>query len=510
MRITVLSGLALAALLASQTASAAFPPRASTAGTARPRPQPATTNEMPHTHEAPHSGPSTNDLGPKGPYKPSPRGVLVPGKAPATVKDRVSAQLRRQAAKKLTLPGDQKKYLYVPEAEEKKPLTLIHGSGTRQQVAEALESEGHFEEAAKHNGGPVGSPGMETLPEKLRAGAVSLNRPGLKREVYEFKADEQPKTPQERADRVFDKFFKTGNVPGKLVPTRMEGEGPVGSRSANEAYDNAGHTYNFFSAVMGRFSIDDKGMPIRAVTHQADMNANGMTRKMANAFYRNTDKHIRFGDSPEMSFTSTQITGHELAHGVTAHTAGLVYQNESGALNEHFSDVFGMAISQWKDGITVDKANWDVGGDAHKLTAGPKAQPIRSMSNPAAQGQPGHMNEYASTKSDNGGVHKNSGIPNRAFYVASMGMGGRVWERSAKVWYVSLRDYLDNDATFADAARATVHVAQQMYGHGSREHEAVKTGWKSVGIEVKDSDPAPVHRSQWPTTGFTKREANKS
>lgn len=482
MRFTTLTGLVLAFALAGQSAWAA-----------------------PHACEG-----SSNDVGKKGDWRRGRGGVLVPGKAPPTIKEQIGSIREDARRKQLILPKSQRKHLYVPTQGEKKPLTVIRGGDSKTQVAEALEGEGLFEEAVKYNGHPTSSGIVQTPAEKLRRGAASLNRPGLQREVFKYEPPAAPGNDvKERVSRVLGKFFLTGNTPGEIVPVRMEGQAPVGSVSANEAYDNAGHTFNFFKSVMGRFSIDDKGMPIRAVTHQGDLTEDGDVRQMANAYYRNSDKHIRFGKSGSMRFTSTTITGHELAHGVTAHTAGLVYSGQSGALNEHFSDVFGVAIAHWKDGATVDHASWDIGGDGFELTSS-RRSPIRSMANPAAQGQPGHMNDYVHTESDHGGVHSNSGIPNRAFYVAAKAMGGNVWERAAKVWYVALRDYLDEDADFAKCARATVHVAKQIYGDGSREHLAVKTGWKAVGIEVNDDDPAPLHRSQRPMSGFEKKTVTGS
>jgi Zn-dependent metalloprotease len=109
------------------------------------------------------------------------------------------------------------------------------------------------------------------------------------------------------------------------------------------------------------------------------------------------------------------------------------------------------------------------------------------------------MSQFKVMKEDQGGVHTNSGIPNRAFYGAAMRIGGYVWEKSAKIWYVALRDYLRPNATFVDAARATVHVAGELYGEGSREQAAVIAGWNDVGIAVSSNDPMPTPRPVSPT-----------
>jgi Zn-dependent metalloprotease len=158
-----------------------------------------------------------------------------------------------------------------------------------------------------------------------------------------------------------------------------------------------------------------------------------------------------------------------------------------------------MSIRQWKEGVTVDQADWRLGADSAALTASARVGPIRSMSDPnSVRNQPAHMTQFKVMKQDDehdwGGVHTNSGIPNRAFYGAAIRIGGYVWDKSAKIWYLALRDYLQPNATFADAARATVHVAGELYGEGSREQGAVIAGWKDVGIRVNPNDPAPTPR----------------
>jgi Zn-dependent metalloprotease len=98
--------------------------------------------------------------------------------------------------------------------------------------------------------------------------------------------------------------------------------------------------------------------------------------------------------------------------------------------------------------------------------------------------QPGHMKKYVKTTSDNGGVHINSGIPNRAFYFTALEIGGFAWEKAGRIWYVTLRDKLKPDSNFRDAARLTYATAGQLYGKNSPEQKAVKKGWQAVGINV--------------------------
>ena len=107
-----------------------------------------------------------------------------------------------------------------------------------------------------------------------------------------------------------------------------------------------------------------------------------------------------------------------------------------------------------------------------------------------------HMNDYVNTSSDNGGVHINSGIPNRAFYVVATQLGGKAWEKAGQIWYVTLRDKLTSSSNFQTCANQTFTVAGALFGAGSLEQQAVKFGWSEVGIDVEGSGtptPLPEH-----------------
>lgn len=100
--------------------------------------------------------------------------------------------------------------------------------------------------------------------------------------------------------------------------------------------------------------------------------------------------------------------------------------------------------------------------------------------------QPGHMNDFQDLPMwyDNGGVHINSGIPNRAFYFVATEIGGYAWDVAGEIWYITLRDRLRRNSKFQDAADLTFQVAGELYGDGSQEQQAVRTGWAQVGIVV--------------------------
>ena len=193
------------------------------------------------------------------------------------------------------------------------------------------------------------------------------------------------------------------------------------------------------------------------------------------------------------------IIGHELTHGVTQFEAKLQYFQQSGALNESMSDVFGSLVKQYQLQQIASEADWIIGGGL--LTENVNGVGIRSMKEPGTayddpvlgkDPQPGHMRDYVTTISDNGGVHINSGIPNRAFYVTALELGGFAWEKAGQIWYVTLKDKLTPSSKFQDCANETYQVAAQLFGAGSIEQQAVKKGWSEVGLTVGGTTTPPT------------------
>ncbi len=276
----------------------------------------------------------------------------------------------------------------------------------------------------------------------------------------------------------------TENVEGPVV--RGEGDPPSGDIAVNEAYDGLGATYDFFWNIFERDSIDGDGLPLRAVVH--------FGQDYDNAFW--DGQRMVFGDGDGelfLRFTkSLDVIGHELAHGVTEDEAGLEYWGQSGALNESMSDVFGSLVKQHKLNQRADEADWLIGADL--LAPGVNGVALRSMANPGTayddavlgkDPQPAHMDDYVVTMSDNGGVHINSGIPNKAFHDIAIALGGYAWEKAGEIWYEALRDSrIKPRARFRTFARATQRVAARLYGDGSVEAKAVGDGWGLVGIEL--------------------------
>ena len=269
-------------------------------------------------------------------------------------------------------------------------------------------------------------------------------------------------------------------LPGKLV--RSEGEARTKDPAVNEAYDHSGITYDFYRDVFKRNSLDDKGMSLISSVH--------LLRKLNNAFWNGEQMVYGDGDGREfIRFTKAlDVVGHELSHGVVTHTCNLVYQGESGALNEHFADAFGVMTKQWKKGQTAAQADWLIGAGI----MGPKtrAKSLRTFKAGKAyeddpilgtDPQPKHLKDRYKGPEDNGGVHINSGIPNHAFYLTAMKIGGRSWVRAGRIWYRTLLS-LTTTSGFKDMVQTTATVAMTEFGRGSKEHKAVQAAWKEVGF----------------------------
>ncbi|CAN5490917.1 M4 family metallopeptidase [soil metagenome] len=270
-------------------------------------------------------------------------------------------------------------------------------------------------------------------------------------------------------------------LPGARV--RVEGDSPVKDVAVDEAYDGLGATYALYSEVYGRDSIDGKGLPLDGTVHYG--------RQYDNAFWNG--ERMVFGDGDGQVFgrftASFTVIGHELTHGVTQYTAGLVYQDQSGALNESISDVFGALVEQYAKKQTAATASWLIG--AGLFTANVKGVALRSMKEPGTayddprlgkDPQPADFAHYVHTTDDEGGVHLNSGIPNRAFYLAAHRLGGHAWEKAGHIWYDTLLAGLKPDTDFAGFAAATIAAAAKRYGDSSAEVAAVRAGWSGVGV----------------------------
>lgn len=264
-------------------------------------------------------------------------------------------------------------------------------------------------------------------------------------------------------------------LPGRVV--RSTGDGESGDAAVDEAAAGITASLALLSEVFGRDSYDGRGAPVSATVHYG--------HDYVNAFWDGVQ--LVFGDGDGRVFERftkpVDVLGHELAHAVTEHAAGLVYRGQSGALNESVSDVFASCLKQRLLGQDVDEADWLIGAELFRPTV--QARALRDLAAPGTayddpqlgrDPQVGHLDDYVDTDDDNGGVHVNSGIPNRAFHLAATAIGGRSWEGAGSIWMATLTGgSLRPDTDFTAFARATVAAAEN-------HADVVRRAWREVGV----------------------------
>ncbi len=256
-------------------------------------------------------------------------------------------------------------------------------------------------------------------------------------------------------DRTIHDANETSDVPGEQV--RENGDGPTGDEEVDAAHDNFGRIYDYYMQMFGRDSYDDAGAPLIAtVDYRRDPD-----EPYRNAYWDPERRQMVFGDGYAAPL---DVTAHEVTHALTERTAGLVYEGESGALNESISDIFGS---------NLDPDDWEMGED---LPDGA----IRDMAHPERFDDPGHVDDYVDTSADHGGVHTNSGIPNRA-YVNMVESIGR--DASARIVYDAVTQHLDAHSGFEDFRTACLQAAEDRYGADSPEYRGVDESFRAVGLD---------------------------
>jgi hypothetical protein len=272
-------------------------------------------------------------------------------------------------------------------------------------------------------------------------------------------------------------------LPGAVM--RSAGDSASGDTSVDEAADGITATLSLYADIYDRASYDGNGAEVVLTVHYE--------QGYDNAFWNGTQ--LVFGDGDGKIFGTftkpVDVLGHEFTHAVTQFTANLTYQGQSGALNESVSDCFGACVKQRLLGQTAAEADWLVGQGI--FLPGVKARALRDMANPGTayddptlgkDPQVGNMSDYVDTTDDNGGVHTNSGIPNRAFQLAATAIGGDTWDGAGKVWYVALTGgQVSADTDFAGFAAATVAAAGD-------HADVVRQAWSTVGVEPGTSSTA--------------------
>ncbi|HET7355399.1 MAG TPA: protealysin inhibitor emfourin [Nocardioidaceae bacterium] len=274
-------------------------------------------------------------------------------------------------------------------------------------------------------------------------------------------------------------------LPGTEV--REAGQPGSGDAAVDEAAVSVSATLAMYHEVLHRASYDGGGARVLATVHYGS--------NYDNAFWNGTQ--LVFGDGDGHVFgrftTPIDVGAHEFTHAVTQYTANLAYAGQSGALNESMSDCFGICVKQRVLGQSAEQADWLIGEGIFLPSV--QGRGLRSMKDPGTayddpvlgkDPQVGSMADYVHTDSDNGGVHLNSGIPNRAFYLAAVGLGGNAWETALPVWYAALTSGIGADTDFAGFASATVAAARAVSADAA---SAVRSAWAQVGVTAA---PAPA------------------
>jgi Zn-dependent metalloprotease len=283
-------------------------------------------------------------------------------------------------------------------------------------------------------------------------------------------------------------------------------------RAAVDVHFGASKVYDYYKNTHGRTGLNGSGGPgyYAAAENSAVTLISSKVHYSSgynNAFWNGQFMTYGDGDGSQFSpLVSLDICGHEMTHGVTQFTAGLAYTGESGALNESMSDVFGALIESYARGGVVDGNTWKVGEQCYTPANGTN-DALRHMDNPhnadnfgfTTDDDPDHYSERYTGTGDNGGVHINSGIGNKAFYLVAVGgthhLGGSMTgigiSAAGRIWYKALTTYMTSSTTFAEARTATTNAANDLYGSGSTQSIAVQQAWCMVGVGSCPSAPPP-------------------
>jgi Zn-dependent metalloprotease len=347
-------------------------------------------------------------------------------------------------------------------------------------VVSTADDTVHLAWALEATGTRDGMPARDTVFVDARTGALAEVRPhvhaALQRKVYSAGG--------------------RTTLPGTLKMT--ETSAPSSDAQVRAAFDHTGITWNFYKTVFGRDSYDGAGAPLVSAVHYA--------QGYANAYWDGTQMVYGDGDGQELGplAQALDITAHELTHAVTESTAGLVYRNEPGALNEAMSDIFAAATEAWARGM-VDARTWQVGEDIY--TPGTQGDALRYMGTPTEDGMSrDYYPQRYTGGEDNGGVHLNSGIANLAFKLLVTGgrhprnattvqVAGVGMAQAQAIFYRALSVYLTSTSNFAAARVATRQAAQDLYG--ATAALSVEQAWAAVGVGAAPaaSNTTPVQQS---------------
>ena len=303
-------------------------------------------------------------------------------------------------------------------------------------------------------------------------------------------------------------LFLNGLIPADALNLASDSDNNWTDGANVDAHVYAGWTYDYLFDRFGRRGLDNADIPILSIVHPVNReDVFFYSDQIIGLFYLNAfyfgngivvygeglPEHLTTTDGRHWTYFSAgiDVVAHELTHGVTDFSSRLIYQNESGALNEAFSDIIGTSVefAFQPPGNGTLRADYLLGEDIVSTGA------VRSMSNPLEYGDPDHYSERFLGSADNGGVHINSGIASHAFYLAIEGgthrlsgvtVAGVGGERRADVesaFYRAFVFLLPPDALFITARQATIQSAGELFGAGSDVAAAIRDAWTAVGVE---------------------------
>jgi thermolysin len=272
---------------------------------------------------------------------------------------------------------------------------------------------------------------------------------------------------------------------------------------AVDAHVYQGWVHDYYFKRFGRKGMNDADIEVDSIVHPLSRSeASRQPSDIVNTYINNAfyccDGLLVFGDGDGRTFTflagGFDVVAHEWTHGVTDYTSQLIYRDESGALNEAFSDIMGAAMEFYYQpvGSGRDQADWLIAEEVYIASPGD----LRSLIDPAAKGHPNHysLRRFIGTDTDDGGVHFNATIATHAFYLAVaggrntvsgvtvQGIGLNNIERMEKIFYRAFTELLAPSARFSDARSATLQAASDLYGSGSAERAQVELAWTAVGV----------------------------
>ena len=267
------------------------------------------------------------------------------------------------------------------------------------------------------------------------------------------------------------------------------GNGLIGDRASAgvDAQYGAEKTFDYFNTILGRKGFWDTGAGARSRVHYG--------ANYANAYWDGTQMTYGDGANNAHPVVELDVAGHEMTHGLTEHTAGLLEAGEAGGLNEGTSDIFGTAV-EWYANSAVDKPDYLIG---ELININGDGTPLRYMDRPSRDGLSPDCWSPAVGGLD---PHYASGPLNHWFYLASEGSGAKTLygvsynsptcnsstvtgigrDVAAKIWYRALTTYLTSGSTYAAAREGAIQSAKDLYGTLSPQCTGIAASFSAIGV----------------------------